>query len=48
MAEANKGEGKTLVDWFFDGQNNLDAVADSVGQLLQHDLGLSNHDVGGG
>lgn len=47
MAEANKGEGKTLVDWFFDGKNNLDAVADSVGQLLRHDLGLSNDDVGG-
>jgi hypothetical protein len=35
MAAANKGEGKPLVDWFFDGQNNIDAVADAVAAQLR-------------
>jgi len=47
MAEASNGDGKPLVDWFFGGQNNLDLVADSVGQLLRHDLRLENSDGGG-
>lgn len=43
MAAANNDEGKPLVDWFFDGQNNLDAIADSVGSLLRRDLGSLDH-----
>lgn len=41
MALETKAPGKALVDWFFDGQNNLDEVADAVASEVQRDLSNS-------
>ena len=46
MAESDKGEGKPLVDWFFGGGNNLDAVADAVNAQLRLSFDVEAMDRG--
>lgn len=42
MAETANNSGKPLIDWFFNGQNNLIEMADSVQRMIRSDIGL-NH-----
>ncbi len=41
MAQTPKPPGAPLIDWFFNGRSNLDAVAEVVAGELRRDLGLS-------
>lgn len=45
MALSDSNQGKPLVDWFFNGENNLDDVANSVSDLLREDLGIQRIDL---
>lgn len=41
MAQEDRQPGMPLVDWFFNGQNNLDSVAESVAMELRRDLDVA-------
>ena len=45
MALSDSDQGKPLVDWFFNGEYNLDDVANSVSGMLRKDLGTSRKDL---
>jgi hypothetical protein len=40
MAEANKGEGKPLVDWFFGGRSNLARISETIAEEIRNNLDI--------